>query len=376
MRKMRTSAKVAGVAVACAMGSAVMVAPANASVQTDLQNQLNKNPSLIQSPLFQLKAVLANLQIPVTLRLGEYNKSVNGTAPSTSRVKFDIGPLLGLGVKETTVYGNQKLKISLGWPLGTIKMQIPAAAGGNGSARGAGLNGAPVPLFKDANVSSKTFAEGGCSDYAPGTPDNPSTAPAGLDGGAAVGATTSAAATQWFADGNADTTNRTTDLPLTIPNDINGTANIFTGKINAFTLTTTFPMANVMRIPQGADRCRQAWTGSTWTTVSMNLAGSLKIALGVTQDARLKIGEITLATPAGKETNAVLAACLSPYKFYTPSPTTNAVTSRPTAACAADGSAVPAADGGSPIFTGGGFGKVDVPAKASVTQLKGALLLG
>lgn len=363
MRTTRMKAMIAGVTIAAVSAAGLSTAsPANAGLLSNLlkkklEQQLDNNPNQIKNPLWLTQAASIDLAIPATLRLNK--KTSSGWEGSSSKVKFDIGPTLGLGVKEATLYGSQKLKLRLGWPLGTVKMELPAQSGGNGTPGGSGLNAAPVSLFQNPNLN--------CGDYAPGTLDSPAVAPPGLD--------SQAAADAWFANGGANSYDRTAALSLAVRDTVNGKANIFTGDLEPFTLTTTMKFANVARQLSGPDRCRQAWTGATDATVSVNLDGEVHIKPGITKDWKLKLGEIELSTPAGQETQTVLPACLTPLKWYTVNGTSP--TSMPTEACAADGSGIPAADGGNPAFDGtNGIGQVDVPAKASVSQLAGELLIG
>lgn len=363
MRTMRTKAMIAGVTIAAVSAAGLSAAsPANAGFFRDalknrLERQLDQNPNQVKNPLWLTQAASIDLAIPATLRLNK--KTSDGWAGSSSKVKFDIGPTLNLGVKEATLYGSQRLKLRLGWPLGTIKMELPAQAGGNGNPGGPGLNAAPVSLFQNPNLN--------CGDYAPGTLDNPSVPPPGLD--------SPAAADEWFANGGANSYDRTAPLSLTVSETVNGSANIFSGVVEQFMLTTTLQFANVTRQISGPNRCRQAWTGSTPTTVSVNLAGTVRIAPAITRDLRLRLANLELTTPAGQETQAVLPYCFqTPLKWYTVDGVTP--TPQPTEPCGADGSAIPPLEGGNPAFNGVGPGLVEVPAKTSVGQLTGELLIG
>lgn len=372
---MRTSRKfqAAGIAAAIALGSLIPAAPANANfiknaIRSSLEKQLQKNPGQISNPAFQLQAISVDLAIPATLRLNQ-NKGKNSWAPSSSKISFDIGPTLGLGVKEATLYGHQSLKLRLGWPLGTIKMEIPAQAGGNLTPGGRGLNAAPVSLFQNPAIADNTFANGGCSDFAVGGLDNPATPQAGLD--------TPEAAAAWAANGGNATFNRTAPLSLQVPNAVHGSANLFNSQLAPFDLTTRMNFANVIRKNFGADNCRQEWTGSTQTDVTVHLAGSMALAPGLTKDLKLKLANLKLATPAGKETQVTLPACMTPFKYYTATVGSKTATPQPTEPCGADGSQIPASQGGNPANNGmNGIGLVPVPAKASVSQLSGELLIG
>lgn len=390
MRNSRATIRAIGAAAIVSLGFGLAAAPAaeaqiSWTSSATLLAQLKRNPAKILDPLWLLQATNVQLKIPATLRLNKKNRSATGWAPSTSRAQFEIGEVLDLGTKVTTLYGTQKLNLQIGPGLGQIRMEIPAQAGGNGTASGPGLNAAPVSLFTDERLTATPYAETGCTDFpsaVPGytspSPDVLGLIPPGSDPGTS-GALPTNAQTAWLAAGLSNSYNRTSPLSLKVPAPVKGSANIFTGKLAPITLTTTFNIANVARFLSGANRCRQAWSGSTPTTVALNLEGELHLAPGLTVDNKIKLSDIELSTPAGKESNIELGACLSNYKFFTTPPTTSGgpkVTTQPTAPCGADGSAVPASQGGAPNFTGGGLGLIAVPAIASVTSLKGELLIG
>lgn len=387
MRTSRNQLRAAAlVAVACS-GGALAAAPANAAStpqQDKLIAQLQKNANLLLSPLFLLQAQAAKLNIPATLRLQRAVNKTGGTGPSDTRFKLRIPAYVSIGVPqylETTIYGTQKLEIRPNG-LGPLRLTIPAAAGGNGQALGPGLNAAPLAIYKRAGITADTFANGGCSDfpdavpnYTKPTPDDPKVAPLGLDPGVLANGTNPAAAA-WFARGDDSSRIRTAPLSLAVAKAANGTANLVTGALSEFQLTTSFPMYNVVRTDE--DGCRQAWTGYTQTTVPVNLGGKLKIAPGMTYDGKARLGTVALATPAGKFTNVTVPVCFAPYKFYTTDPTTPGgpkVRPAPNVQCDADGSALPASEGGSPDYTGGAGG-LSVKAEATIESLNGDLLIG
>jgi hypothetical protein len=382
------------VAVACS-GAGLAVAPAaNASAAQDkLLAQLKANGNLILNPVFLLQAQIAKLNIPATYRL-QRAASKNGlvTGPSTAKANFQIPDYTAVPglppVITASVYGSQKLEIRPNG-LGPLNITIPAQAGGDANPAHPGLTAAPVTIFKDKEfVSNTSFADGGCSDfpaaaastlgYTTPTPDDPSVAPFGLDPGVNPGSSVPPSVTAYFAAGGKDTINRTGPLSIENPTAVKTTQNLVTGALGAFTLNAKFAMNNVIR--QEGRGCRQAWTGANIVTVPLKFAGKLKIAPGMTVDGKVRLGTLALATPAGQSSPVKLPACFAPYKWYTTDPTTPGgpkATSQPAAsvACNADGSAVPAADGGNPAFTGIGGG-ITVDANATATDFNADLLIG
>jgi hypothetical protein len=71
------------------------------------------------------------------------------------------------------------------------------------------------------------------------------------------------------------------------------------------------------RYPAGIFNCRQIWTGGIDNFIpSVRLAGSLKIAPGITSSGKLRIAKATVSSLPGSEARFAVAACLAPYAGY------------------------------------------------------------
>jgi hypothetical protein len=69
--------------------------------------------------------------------------------------------------------------------------------------------------------------------------------------------------------------------------------------------------------PAAVFSCGQVWTGAVQNYIpSVQLAGSLKIAPGITSDGKLRIAKATVSSRPGSNARFAVAACLAPYAAY------------------------------------------------------------
>jgi hypothetical protein len=77
------------------------------------------------------------------------------------------------------------------------------------------------------------------------------------------------------------------------------------------------PLITGNRYPAGIFNCRQIWTGGIDNYIpDVRLAGSLKIAPGITSDGKLRIAKATVSSLPGSEARFAVAACLAPYAGF------------------------------------------------------------
>jgi hypothetical protein len=77
------------------------------------------------------------------------------------------------------------------------------------------------------------------------------------------------------------------------------------------------PLIAGNRYPAGIFNCRQIWTGGIDNYIpDVRLAGSLKIAPGITSDGKLRIAKATVSSLPGSEARFAVAACLAPYAGF------------------------------------------------------------
>lgn len=323
-------------------------------IRAKLRRELKANPRVVLKRSFAKQAGQVSFTLPVTLR---FRKSDTGT-PST--LSLDLGTL---GVKTIALDGYLPANATFIDPsasgsLGELRVSIPSQAPGTVGGITPGPNGVqydggtatlranPLTILTNPDVTGKTIAQGGCSDYNTaglGTPGSPG---AGVGGGGYLPAASDApdnpaynAAIGTGVDPNA--VFRTPWLPVgvapvgtqvanglsntqTFTGPSGGTAYLFGNPSGPGVDVTLNALTNINSILRDVDtenglfvalgrQCSQTWTGAVPNVLTAHVTGSLDIRPDVTNDGRLRLAVATLSGGGVPDT---ITACVAPYSQY------------------------------------------------------------
>ena len=316
-------------------------------IRAKLRREVRANPRIVLKRSFMKQAGQVSFTLPVTLRFRNSDSNI----PST--LNLDLGTL---GVKAIALQGYLQANATFIDPsasgqLGELRVSIPSVAPGtvggtitgpNGvkfDAGSATLRASPLSILTNPDVTGKTIANGGCSNYSsaslgtsgsPGAPyapatsdpsDNPAYSPAlGLDANEAF---------------------RTPYLPVGVapigtqpPNGLSntqsfvgpsgGTAYLFGNPTGPAVDVTLNALTNINSILRDVDtenalfvglgrQCAQTWTGYVPNVLTAHVTGSLDIRPDVTNDGRLRLA---VATLTGGSVPDAITACVAPYQQY------------------------------------------------------------
>lgn len=324
-----------------------------AHLRAKLSREVKANPRVVLRRSFVRQASSISYTLPITLRF---------RSPST--LNLDLGTL---GVKTIGLSGYLPANATFIDPsasgtLGELRVSIPSQPPGTvGGVVDSGalsnhvlydggtatLRASPLSILVNPDVTGKTIANGGCSDYASATTGTPSSpgypySPIGSDPQdlpsltTALGDPNSGAAAP-----DANTVFRTPFLPIgvapVVPNasgfapgtpftgPSGGDAFLFGNPSGGPSVDVTLnALTNINSILRDVNtenalfvglgrQCSQSWTGYVPNTLTAHVTGSLAIQPDVTNDGRLRLA---VATLTGGSVPDVITACVAPYSLY------------------------------------------------------------